>query len=122
MLVYALEPDGGVETSDASLDPQPPQRALRVVEELNSQHLKECEDYAARCGNLCSHPSRLVMLAIIEKKLLKTGSIRPDVWSWTSIAHGVSQTITRILSSAVGRLWKLGLVGISSNLQIEKPP
>lgn len=43
MLIYARASDD----PNGYPDPQPPTRALRVVEELNANHEKSCEEYAA---------------------------------------------------------------------------
>ena len=55
MLIYARAPEDSAQPLNVVHDPQPPARALHVIEELNSAHEKECGEYAARCVRLQEH-------------------------------------------------------------------
>ncbi|EKM55145.1 uncharacterized protein PHACADRAFT_94093 [Phanerochaete carnosa HHB-10118-sp] len=46
MLIYARAPDNMTGRPNGIPDPQPPPRALQVVEELNATHEKACEEYS----------------------------------------------------------------------------
>lgn len=47
MLIYARASDHSATPTGPS-DPQPPSRALRVVEELNVSHERACDEFAIR--------------------------------------------------------------------------
>lgn len=48
MLIYARVPDEIPRQPNGSIEPQPPARAMRVVEELNAAHEDACEEYSAK--------------------------------------------------------------------------
>lgn len=107
MLIYTRVSDETAEDLKGDLDPQPPPRALRVVEELNVNHEKECEEYIAKCDLLESFGSTFTNLSL-GRKPLRNNSTRNDEWSWTSTPPGACHITKKILSYVVGKPWKRG--------------
>lgn len=95
MLIYARVSGSPTDLEDLS-DPQPPPRATCVVEELNTNHEKACEEYSARFVLPVS--LKITELnASVGRQRPRNTSIRQEAWSWTYTERGVCPTKTKML-------------------------
>lgn len=92
MLIYTRAPEGSAEQSNSAEDPQPPARALHVVEELNATHEEACEEYTAEyvdsSPQACAYTDARYREKAAEERFQQTRRMVMDIYCTWSLSNG----------------------------------